>query len=142
MVIKKKIYNSILLNVPENPPETGGIIGCKNGIVSYVSFDEGIKGDRQCCYIPDTDKLNLIIKDWESHDIEFAGIFHVHFWKVDTLSNADYKYIQNIMDSMPEKVKKLYFPLVVLPEKKIISYVAHRENDDISLKKEKIYVCD
>ena len=57
------------------------------------------------------------------------GIFHVHFFCVDTLSEGDIKYMERIMHAMPETIRKLYFPLVVQPHTKCVPYVAYKEKE-------------
>ena len=42
------------------------------------------------------------------------------------------------MKSMPEKIKKLYFPIIVLPQKSIVPYYAENTGDNIIISKEKL----
>lgn len=120
------------MSVPNHPPEVGGILGKdSNDIISEVYFDKGKNNGKQCSYVPDTDILNQQILEWKRKNIAFAGIFHTHFFGVETLSEGDIKYINKIMLAMPKQVKYLWFPIVVLPQRKIIAYIAHRENTNV-----------
>jgi len=59
---------------------------------------------------------------------------------VETLSAGDIFYIEQIMKSMSESIKKLYFPLVVLPQREMVVYVAVKEKEEICIQKETIIV--
>lgn len=144
MQIYREIYENIISNLPERPPEIGGILG-KNSdnIICKTVVDRGMENRfKQCSYVPNVDKLNGQIKDWEKQDIEFVGIFHTHFWGVETLSYGDKKYIIEIMSTMPKEIKYLYFPIVVIPERKIVPYIAYIENEKVTIKGENIEIID
>lgn len=136
------VYKRIVNSVPDIPPEIGGILGKSNNIVSHVKFDKGLTyaGKRQCAYIPNTELLNRYIDEWERKHIDFCGIFHTHFFGVDTLSNGDKKYIKKIMNALPMGIFSLYFPIVVLPEHTIKVYVAYKTNQSIKILGEEIKV--
>ena len=92
------------------PPETGGILGGQNEIITVEHFDRGMQTDRMCSYIPNIKELNDVIKQWQMKTISFIGIYHTHFWSVETLSEADKRYIDKILENMPLEFKRLYFP--------------------------------
>lgn len=138
MQIDQRIYEDILAVVKDEPPETGGILGEKDGWIAYVEYDEGLNSDKKCSYTPNTKELNKVIQLWKKHGITFCGIFHCHYFGVDTLSNGDKEYIITIMNSMPESIAKLYFPLVVLPQRRIIAYLAVKEKGQVNIYQEKI----
>lgn len=138
MLMNSKVYEDIIRNVPKYPPEIGGIMGGKNNIIQCIFFDDGIKTEKYCSYNPNTELLNEVINKWIFQDIEFYGIFHTHFFDVQTLSIEDKNYIKKIMKSMPEKIKKLYFPIIVLPQKSIVPYYAENTGDNIIISKEKL----
>ena len=140
MRIKKNVLNSICATVYDIPPETGGILGEQRGVIVIVEFDEGIRQDRMCSYSPDVNKLNQVIQLWKKQGIAFCGIFHTHYFGVETLSAGDISYIEQIMENMPKSIKKLYFPLVVLPQREMVAYVAVKENEEICIQKETITV--
>lgn len=144
MKIYREIFEKIISNLPERTPEIGGILG-KNSdnIICETVVDIGMANrSKQCSYVPNVEKLNEKIKDWNKQDIEFVGIFHTHFWNVETLSDGDKKYIIEIMSAMPKEIKYLYFPIVVIPECKIIPYIAYIENEKITIKRENIKIID
>lgn len=125
MDIMYKVYEKITKNVSDIPPESGGILGGYNNIINNVEFDNGVLQSHQisCCYVPNVELLNKCIEQWSRMQIEFYGMFHTHFNGVSTLSNGDVSYIENIMKAMPKSKEKLYFPIVVLPERRMESYV-------------------
>lgn len=125
MKINKQVINDILHTLPVVPPERGGIIGGEQKIVDKVYFDNRISIMENAMYIPDIKTFNFIIKNWNSKGIGFMGIFHSHLKGNETLSTDDIKFIEDIMDIMPYKVKELYFPIVI-PKEKIIVYKSIR----------------
>ena len=140
MRIKKNVLNSICATVHDVPPETGGILGEQSGVIVVVEFDEGMQNQRMCSYSPDVNKLNQVIQLWKEQEIVFCGIFHTHYFGVETLSAGDISYIGQIMKSMPESIKKLYFPLVVLPQREMVAYAAVKEKEKICIHKEPIII--
>lgn len=140
MKIRKKVYHDILTMVKETSPESGGIIGGRNGVIEFAEYDAGIPQGRMCSYSPDVQRLNQVITKWEQQDITFCGMFHTHYFRVETLSEGDISYIKKIMDSMPERIEKLYFPLVVLPQKEMIVYTAikSKEQKNVIILKEEL----
>lgn len=136
MKIKRETYIKILEQIPIHPPEKGGILGEKDGVIMVVQVDEGIDCQVPCCYMPNVDYLNETIEQWNKINIDFAGVFHTHFYGVDTLSRTDEKYIRKIHSSMPRGIDKLYFPLVLPELRKIVSYISIRNNNEIVIKKD------
>ena len=133
MKINQQVYNRIVTTVKEIPPESGGILGEKNGVIEFVEYDSGIPQGRMCSYSPNVQRLNYVIAEWEQQGITFCGMFHTHYFGVETLSEGDISYIKKIMSSMPKDITKLYFPLVVLPQREMIVYTARRnvEQNDV-----------
>lgn len=123
MYIFSTLLNDILSSMPSVPPEEGGILGGKSGEICIWKYDEGIK-ERGCVYRPNVDFLNRVISLWMEEGYDFMGILHVHFGGAKLLSEGDKRYIEKIMEAMPDFVKTLYFPLVVQPEKEFVSYKA------------------
>lgn len=135
MYITYKTYDKIVSKVPGHPPEIGGILGGQNNVISCVIFDYGMRwqSPRKCHYTPDVEYLNKCIADWEERRIDFYGIFHTHFFGVDTLSEGDRQYMERIMQVMPNSKLELYFPIVVLPARKIVSYMCYRDGGKIRI---------
>lgn len=140
MQIKNDVLNEILHNVPQEPPEIGGILGGVNDIIFKYRFDIGISKNRGCFYSPNVVELNRTISSWNSVGIDFYGIFHTHFFGVQTLSAGDILYIRTIMRSMPKQVNRLYFPVVVLPQRVLIPYLAMRSRDIVEIKTDDLIV--
>lgn len=128
MKIRKEVLCQINEFSPEHPPEIGGILGSREkGVVTDVVFDRSqASGNKMCYYAPNVDYLNQRIKEWSDSGVQFSGVFHIHFAGVPSLSEADRKYIYEIMHCMPSEIKQLYFPVFVMPERELICYIADR----------------
>ena len=130
--IKKKIYHDILHAFPAVPPESGCILGSRDGIVEWFAYDSGSLIQDAAMYIPDTKWLNGIIDQWSGEQIEFCGLAHSHPDGQDSLSGSDTEYIDAIMRAMPGSINRLFFPLV-FPGKKMIAFTAFRNRDKIEI---------
>lgn len=139
MQITEQVYYSIY-SFPNAPPEIGGILGGKNGVVTDIVIDNRNAVSNKAIYIPNIDFLNSKIEKWEKQNIEFYGIFHTHF-SDNTLSKDDRINIEKIMYSMPKSIIKLYFPIVI-PQKEMIAYVAERKNNKINIYLEDIDIIE
>lgn len=142
MKIYHEIYGKILENQNERPPETGGILGAINGVIAKVYFDLGMQTETMCSYIPNIKNLNTIIENWQNEKIIFSGIFHTHFWGVKTLSATDKEYIYKIMKNMPNEIRSLHFPLIVMPQKQMICYRAVFVNEKLAIEIEDLEIKD
>ena len=130
MEIRNTIYNQILNYCPNVPPEVGGILGASNNEIDAVFFDCGLHRNKMAMYTPNIDRLNKAIIQWQKDGIRFLGLFHSHPKGQETLSLDDIEYIRSIMFSMPEKVRELYFPIVI-PSSHIISFKAINQNHNL-----------
>lgn len=139
MKIIEVLYKQIINQMPDVPPETGGILGERNGVICAVVFDEGDVQNERYAYVPDVDRLNKVISQWASEEIRFAGIFHSHPGKQEELSIADTEYIRKIMAAMPDTVQTLHFP-IVLPGKKMIGHIAERADGKVVVTQEQITI--
>ncbi len=136
-----KVLNKVvieLLSLPKAPPERGGIIGGKNGVITEFFLDETVGSTSEATYEPNTDILNDVIANWFDNDIEFYGMVHSHPKNERELSNGDIEYIEEIMSNSLIGAKK-YFP-IVLPGV-IIPFVAVREEDGLKIQKETLDIC-
>lgn len=125
MVISNVVYEKIVMCCPKAPPETGCLLGGRNGLIRFYEFDSGDFCGEPGCYAPDVNSLNLQIQQWQKHDIHFYGIAHSHCTKSKCLSDEDKRYIVHIMQSLPVEIEHLYFPLI-FPREEIISFKAIR----------------
>jgi len=141
MIISKSTLLELLRQLPEAPPEIGGILGGKSGVVCTAAIDTGIDAGRACSYTPDVEKLNKVIAEWQENGIEFAGIFHMHFFGVRSLSKEDVTYIAAIMESMPKCVELLYFPVIVMPAEEVVVYKAQFKDGQLTIVEEKLSIC-
>ena len=121
--IKKSVYDFLLFDIPYAPPECGGILGGINEIVMFYVKDLGSASPNSNRYYPDVDKLNSVIAEWTAVGIDFMGIFHTHPSGDEKLSQADYEYIESILENVSEYTDSLYFPLLI-PKEKIMCYCA------------------
>lgn len=140
MKITADVCRHILNAMPAKPPEIGGILGGTDDIISRYQLDNGRNEGCGCFYSPDVDVLNTTIKAWQREEILLRGIFHTHFFGVDTLSDGDISYITAIMKAMPLSIDQLYFPLIVLPEKRIVPFSAVRSGKKIEIVKNELII--
>ena len=63
MKIEINVYRKIIFSIQDTLPETGGVIGGKEGVISAVEFDSGIQTDKQCSYSPNVEYLNTVLRD-------------------------------------------------------------------------------
>ena len=93
--MKEDIYKEIHRALSAMPPETGGILGSRDGQILSFYFDEkGSCSEKQ--YVPDVDTLNRQIQMWQKEEIEFAGIVHSH-WENEQLSAQDLRYAREVV---------------------------------------------
>lgn len=142
MKISKSIMDTIKHSIRDIPVETGGILGSSNNeLIDAVVLDmQEPSADRRCSYSPNVAFLNRNIDMWQRNGIVFKGIFHTHYFGVETLSFGDQIYINEIMLAMPERIASLCFPVLVLPESKMICYRAIRTGKTVCIKAEELVV--
>lgn len=141
MKIEAAILQRIFRQILGIPSESGGIFGSKGDIISNVEFDKGIS-KLKCAYEPNIDFLNEVIERWQEENIDFAGIFHTHFFGVETLSQGDIAYITAIMSAVPESINQLYFPIVLPEYHKMIPYIATKDTHGIQICKDELMIVD
>lgn len=145
MIIKKNVHDYIVNNVPDFNFESGGMLGADyKKIITSVQLDAGLhfQGMKICSYYPDTDMLNKCILEWSKKDITFSGIFHTHFSEVASFSAGDLKYIKEILLAMPEEIDTVYFPLLLMPERKLIPFKAQLVNEQVSITEDTLNMDD
>lgn len=99
MIVARDILAILDRSVSDHPPETGGILGSRDGeVIDSIVFDlSGRSASAGCSYAPDVNFLNQRIKRWQGEGVAFMGMFHTHFHSVRTLSCGDKHYIHAIM---------------------------------------------
>lgn len=135
MKIKKQVFDELMSNIHQAPPEIGGILGGQNNCINFFAVDKGLPSNNYDEYIPNIDFLNNIINEWIMKDISFYGMFHTHFERGYTLSTNDKKYIYRILQYT--ELKNLYFPIIV-PQQIMVVYKANIENRQLILETEGI----
>lgn len=114
MIIIQSLYFKILsyyLTDQLDPPEQGGIIGMKSGVICEYAHDIKLAGVYEVSYVPDTRSLNKIIEEWYKNGIDFAGIIHSHPDGKESLSIGDMNYAKLLFDCNSE-LDFAYFPIV------------------------------
>ena len=93
-------------------PESGGILGVnENRLVTEFHHDNtGVTTKR--IYVPDTESLNAVIRQWSLRGIEFAGFVHAHPPNKKNLSAVDIHYAEKIKKycALSEILMLLYLP--------------------------------
>lgn len=110
ILMTKEVYDQILDTIVAQHPETGGVLGRKNGIICKYFYDDNADIN-QNRYVPNVEKINTILGQWLKDDIEFAGIIHSHPEDVNELSYADIHYARKILQE--NSLEYVIFPLIV-----------------------------
>lgn len=141
MLITTSAYRK-LLQIPQVPPETGGILGMRNGVIGEVYLDTVKPVLGRAMYVPDVDVLNRQIQVWQNNNVEFAGLFHSHLPDQKVLSGRDEMYVAEIMQSMPDTIQKLFFPIVI-PGQAVIAFAAVRQNNhSVAIIRENVHLIE
>lgn len=134
MTIRKDLYRRILACYPHAPPEQGGILGMKDGIVcEYVHDQSPVRTDRSI-YVPDIVFLNDCMRKWSARGISFCGIVHSHPHDQDTLSSGDLQYIAQLYQLNPW-LDETYYPLV-MDGRNMIVYKAWKDHNELQTNEE------
>jgi hypothetical protein len=121
-----------LMKIEDLGIEQGFLLGCENGMITEISKAENYAETYdKYSFTPDIIKCNRQISAWLENDIIFSGILHTHCCNVDYLSEYDKEYIRKVFKSMPDDITTLYFPILVFPDKRIISYYSKRYYDEV-----------
>ncbi len=140
MRIFENTYRNLMNAMPDAPPELGGILGGNHSVICAYMIDTGTGKGCGCSYAPDVEMLNAEIKEWQKRGIAFQGMFHTHFFGVRTLSDGDIAYITAIMQTMPQSLSELHFPVVVLPDREMTSYLAVRSGNEVTIREETVTI--
>lgn len=127
--VKRAVCESIFFNVPPAPPESGGILGIKNGVICAFVPDNSKQESERATYSPNIQFLNKCIEKWTDEGIEFCGIIHSHPSKQTTLSATDMEYIEEMYLNNPS-LGITYFPLFI-DGRDMIVYSVKKRNGQI-----------
>lgn len=139
MKIYEDVYQNLLKSYNPVPPENGGIMGIKDGVICDYVHDCGIAISDRAVYVPDVDFLNSVIEKWAAEEINFAGIVHSHLPTQKRLSQADTEYIKSVFSAVPERIKELYFPVAIPGKNQLISYIAARADNGVIIRQDEIH---
>lgn len=134
MKIFKSTFDKIMASYPNVPPENGGILGSKNGILCEYIHDKSLQSYDEAIYVPDIVFLNKCIERWKTNNVAFAGMIHSHKRGEEALSTGDLQFIKKIMISTEIQ---LFFPIII-PRCRMISYRATKEAGKLVIKKDNI----
>lgn len=140
MKITESVYKKIYDKFPVPPPEQGGILGIKNGVICEYYHDSSNFITDRAVYEPDVDALNPKIEQWSNQGIEFAGIIHSHLSGQNSLSSGDEEYIKALFKVLPEKVKELYFPIIIPQTGELFTYVVSVQENSIHIRSDKVVI--
>ena len=110
--IQKETCEEILSRYSPAPPEEGGILGMRGGVICRYVHDVSRPVTDRAVYVPDTAFLNRCIAGWFDEGIDFCGIAHSHPAGQDTLSSGDLAYIEKLYRANGQ-LGTLYFPLIL-----------------------------
>ena len=117
MRIFENTYRNLMNAMPDAPPELGGILGGNHSVICAYMIDTGTGKGCGCSYAPDVEMLNAEIK-----------------------SDGDIAYITAIMQTMPQSLSELHFPVVVLPDREMTSYLAVRSGNEVTIREETVTI--
>ena len=137
--IAASVYQRMMMDMPYPPPESGGILGSRDGVVCKIYLDQSQQSQTSLIYQPDIEQLNHQIQAWQQDGIRFAGMFHTHIAEEETLSGDDLAYIKRIVHVLPKGYGQLFFPIVI-PNTKIIMYSATAHKRDVFVGQEDIEI--
>ena len=140
MNINKNVYEEVKNAYSIPPPEHGGILGVKNGIIYKYYHDGSSNATDRATYEPDVNLLNQKIEEWSEFGIQFAGIVHSHLLGQNTLSSGDKEYIKTLFNALPGWINELYFPIIIPEAKQVISFVAKRKDENVIVQQDEIHI--
>ncbi|MDO4154763.1 MAG: hypothetical protein Q4E21_07940 [Clostridia bacterium] len=120
MKMQRAVYDEILQTCPAVPPESGGLLGGRGGVITQYIADSGL-GNGYDRYAPNVQVFNAVLAEWQKDGVQFFGLYHSHFPQGERLSDADVFYIETILRATANAADTLYFPLV-FPKEKMIAY--------------------
>lgn len=141
MKISKSVYEQII-SLPETNIENAYLLGStKPDIIDVLENTESVSGKgTKVSFVPNVKKWNKLIETWSKNGISFAGILHTHYYGVENLSCDDIKYIDAITMDIQDGHRKICFPVLVFPEKKLVLYLADRKSGKLTINKEKYFI--
>ena len=123
MKIYSDVYARLISAFPVVPPETGAILGTRDGVIVSDFWPDKNATNMNCAiYVPNVDYLNHIIERWAEEGIAFCGLLHTHPNSCEMLSSEDEQYIESVMSKFDEG-QICFFP-VLIPYTKMIAYTA------------------
>jgi proteasome lid subunit RPN8/RPN11 len=140
MIITRQIKETVSLMFSPAPPEQGGILGMKNGVISAFVLDNSEQKTESAEYSPNTQFLNRQIEKWADEGIEFCGILHSHPSGQTTLSGSDMEYIKELYH-VNLWLEKTYFPLII-DGCDMIVYAVEKSNGKIEVKRTQPEIID
>lgn len=110
--IKESVYNEIMRILGTQKPELGGMLGYSEDqlVIDHFVFDKNARVN-SVEYNPNTEFLNgILYGEWETENINFAGIVHSHPGNMSYPSYPDVKTACKTMESFD--LEFLFTPIV------------------------------
>jgi proteasome lid subunit RPN8/RPN11 len=140
MAIRRKTFDIIISQYAPAPPEQGGILGMKNGVIcEYIHDNTSLETDK-AVYVPNTEFLNDCIAKWADEGVEFCGIVHSHPTSQNDLSSGDHEYIKKLYQLNPH-LGVLHFPVIV-GDDNMTWYVSCLTNNQLCIRKTIVEIVD
>jgi molybdopterin/thiamine biosynthesis adenylyltransferase/proteasome lid subunit RPN8/RPN11 len=109
--ILKSTFEEIKKKIGTFKPETGGLLGSKDGYTIDAFFFDETADTNETTYSPNTSILNdLIEREWDINNINVIGFVHSHPNGNLIPSDADILYANRIMDALSMDV--FYLPII------------------------------
>lgn len=139
-MIKRNTFELIISQYYPVPPEQGGILGMKDGVICEYIHDNSIPEMDKAIYVPDTAFLNGCIERWSKDGIDFCGIIHSHPKGQKELSSGDLEYIEKLYRNNPH-LKTMYFPLMA-GDHGMVVYVTDMVDGRIMVRKSVVQIIE
>lgn len=123
--VSRKVIEKISRFLDSTQYESGGLIGSSNGeMIDVFYYDKGRRSDTNE-YIPDVNKLQRELSNWDEAHIIFQGLIHSHTIS-DRLSPRDIHMAREIL--CLNKLSAILMPVYLLNEHKIFWYEVSNDN--------------
>ncbi len=127
--VDKQVIEEMLGRIGGETNESGGLIGSSiDGVINEFCYDAGIdsNGDE---YFPDVEMMQLKLKEWNEHGIQFMGIIHSHKSN-ESLSGKDIYMGRKILALNPS-MKSILMPVLVLDDQRVCWYSIERDHNKV-----------
>ncbi|MBQ7820880.1 MAG: hypothetical protein IJ391_01165 [Clostridia bacterium] len=125
LLISQKTYKNVVNLLVSPKFEQGGIIGTKNGVISFFELDITPSVCSPRSYSPNCKMLEKTIEIWREYNIIFAGIVHSHHQNIEP-SSEDIYYMRQIIST--NNLSQILLGIVLTPKKTLTLYSVTKNN--------------